>query len=434
MSVYTNLSISIERILHLSILTLLSFAILVAFKLQLVEMYGYMGFQPFETDLRYIFITALSVIIISALMPATIRRPSDFFSFLFGLFVALPYMVLHPIGGAVESLGFITNLFLLLIPILSVRLCALLACPIRTPIVLTQEKVINVVLIVCFFGTCWSVLNAPSTAGFDMGLSYERRIEGRETFPGGTFVAYLNSIVVNGLAPFIAFLGGARKQYWLSVFALACGISFFYILGLKAPVFYIFIASIMGCLSRDSKIKGVPKIFMYLLLGSFLLAALEVVIFFDYSLVVDYFHRRVFSIPPFVLSGYFDLMFIDPSSGWSLLYGLNPPEGITFLVGEKYFGNPNTNANTNAFILQLAAGGLLPYLLTISLVSVIFCFLDSIFLSRRDPVQLYIGFSYAILLLEQSATTALVSSGVAVLIFLSIICRSEGGFVVVRMK
>lgn len=139
-----------------------------------------------------------------------------------------------------------------------------------------------------------------------------------------------------------------------------------------------------------------------------------------YSIVADYFLRRVFAVPPFVLANFFDFLFRDAFSDWSAFAGKETPLGITFFIGEWYLGTKGTNANTNAFVYALASGGVPAYLLTILIVVAVFSYLDAVFRSRSSsPGMLFAGFLYAILLVEQAATTALLSSGVAAVIVLA---------------
>ena len=54
----------------------------------------------------------------------------------------------------------------------------------------------------------------------------------------------------------------------------------------------------------------------------------------------------------------------------------------------------------------------------------VFAVLDGVYASKANPVLLYVGFAYAILLPEQAATTALLSSGVGALVALGVFSRS----------
>ena len=60
------------------------------------------------------------------------------------------------------------------------------------------------------------------------------------------------------------------------------------------------------------------------------------------------------------------------------------------------------------------------YALAILLVGCVFALLDATYACRRNPELLFCGFSYAILLNAQAATTALVSSGIGFLVILVI--------------
>ncbi|MDY0096650.1 MAG: hypothetical protein RBT80_28455 [Candidatus Vecturithrix sp.] len=193
---------------------------------------------------------------------------------------------------------------------------------------------------------------------------------------------------------------------------------FYYLLGFKAPFAYIILATLIGGAVRGGRICIIPRV-VYLIFSLIFGAFIFEYLFFGFSLTGDYLIRRVLSIPPYVISAYFDFMGAGSSFHWSVAEGVNRSEPITFLVGESFLGFPGLNANTNTFIYQLAAGGVPLYALTIMLVVSVFAMLDAVYAGKKNPALLYLGSLYAVLLTEQAATTALVSSGVGLLIVLN---------------
>lgn len=119
---------------------------------------------------------------------------------------------------------------------------------------------------------------------------------------------------------------------------------------------------------------------------------------------------------------FFEFMSSDHTS-WTLLGGAIEDKPISLLVGENFLGMEGLNANTNAFVYSLGAGGLPYYFLTIVMVGVVFLILDSAFLLKNNPSFICLGFSYAILVVEQAATTALLSSGIGMLMALLIFSK-----------
>lgn len=405
-------------------LLLIAAAILALYEVQIADQNAYLGYRHAGSDPLHLLLLVVSVLVAGALLPVDIRRPSDFLFLFHILFVVLPYAVLFPIGGPVEPAQYLLNFSVLLLPLLIVRLGTASAVGLRLPSPMSYGSLELAIVALCALGTAYAFLHAPESAGIDLGSSYDRRIEGREIFQAGTPAAYLNAAIVNGFAPIAAFLGGWRRRKWLLVVALASGAGFYYVIGLKAPIFYVGLAYLVGYAARVGAVgRFVAVIFGLLWLA--LLAAFAEHVASGYSFVADYFLRRVFAVPPFLMAAYFDFMFQDPFSGWLPEVGFHAAEGITYFVGGAYLGVPGANANTNAFLYQLAAGGLPGYMVTTLLVAGVFAYLDAAYRVAGNAGFVFLGFLYAMLLVEQAATTALASSGIGALILLVSLARAR---------
>ncbi|MGI2027324.1 hypothetical protein, partial [Endozoicomonas acroporae] len=121
-------------------------------------------------------------------------------------------------------------------------------------------------------------------------------------------------------------------------------------------------------------------------------------------------------VPPYIISAYFDFITSSYPMDWNLLTGIRINDPVVFVVGEQFLEMPGLNANTNTFIYSLAGGGIIQYFKSMITVALVFGFLDMRYESSRNPMLIFVGFLYAILITEQAATTALVSSGVALLL------------------
>jgi hypothetical protein len=167
-------------------------------------------------------------------------------------------------------------------------------------------------------------------------------------------------------------------------------------------------------LYKNGKLDDIRK---YLFLMLFLLLVTAVIEFalFDYSFVSDFFVRRAIAVPPYVVSAYIEFN-EGQFDSTRFLFGTDSANGVANAVGGAILGNPDTNANTNAFIYHFVAGGILGYFLACIVVVLVYYLLDSVYKKSGNPLCIFIGFIYALLLTEQAATTALSSSGVAVLI------------------
>lgn len=392
--------------------------------MELAEMNAYVGYRFFTIDLLYGSTVMIGIILVYMLTPARIKAPSDFLHLFYGIFVLLPYVVLYPIRGLIEFEDILFNFTILAFPLLLIRLVTLSVPAIQIPELFNEEYLLRFIIVISVVGLVFAVMYAPTSAGFGVLDSYDRRIEGRSVYQAGTLLAYLVGAIANGFAPFIAFWGGWRSKLQLLGFSLFCAVALFYILGMKAPIGYIALAWIIGYAVRIGRVQALVGYIFTLLLMVFAMFLIEHLLF-GYSIVGDYFIRRAFSVPPYVLSAYFE--FMSPSSGhyWSILEGVSDSRYITYVIGEDVLGLPDANANTNAFVVKLAANGIFMYLLAVMLVATIFTLLDKVYRLNGNSLLLYVGFSYSILLIEQAATTALVSSGMGLLILFTIFSKTE---------
>lgn len=399
-------------------------AILAVYQLQLADSYAFRGYTRIEASFLYFVYLFASIFFCTLLSPPAVRHPSDFFCTIYTLVVLIPYAVLYRSRGEVDVSVFVLQFIVLAFPAACVRASG--RCPIR----FSPMRVINIELIAiglaiaCLWDLAYAVAHAPSSAGFDLSSSYIRRLEGREIFRVGTLAAYANSAIVNGFAPFLAFYAGWRNRGGYLIIALAVGTGFFYVIGLKAPLAYILSAYIVGHGARKGRIQRIDFL-LIILLNLLLLASVVEMFIFDFSYIADYIIRRVFAVPPYIMSAYFDFIDQTMEAGWSAVDGITSDIPVPFIVGEQFLMTPGLNANTNTFVYQLANGGIIGYLVTVALIVCIFMVIDSIYRHGKSAAFLYLGFSYSLLLTEQAATTALVSSGIGVLLILLALGKSR---------
>ncbi len=405
----------------------LAFVILATYQLQIAESNAYAGYVSFAVDASFMGRFVASLLLLSLAVPVRIAKPSDCFRLLYGLFVLLPYVVLHEIRGAVPLHEYVADFCILALPVFLMAAASYVVPAVRMPAVFRQEYVICLLVLLCLLGLA-NALSAPTpSAGFGLDV-YARRLEGRELFPDRSFFAYLNAAIVNGFAPLLAFIAGWRRKLWPLLLSAVCVIGYYYILGLKVPVIFVSLSLALGWAARMGKLETVGKVLCALLLGLFALFLFEYLMS-GFSYTADYFFRRAYGVPAFLMAAYFDFMAAGgaPLAAWSALDGVHAAEPITFVVGERFLGDPGLNANTNTFLYALADGGVVLYGATVLLVLIVFLALDAAYRSRGSPVLLYLGFLYAILLTEQAATIALVSSGIGVLIMFFLFSRAKQG-------
>lgn len=406
-------------------LLLMAFALNLVYRMFLQEANEYMGYRPIDAGFEYWSRVLLCVFIAALMMPVQIARPSDFFFLFYGALVVLPYVTLHPILGPIGIDCFLVNIGVLLLPAATVGFIRQGRFVMKFPSLISTEVAFRFALAAALMGAAYMVIVASGSAGFDIDSSYIRRLAARDIFTDRSVGAYVSSITMNGLLPVLAFYAGLRDRWlWLQITLFCAGV-FYYTLGVKAHVLMCGLGWLLGRGTRQGRLSSMPGLIGLLVTLLFLAFFIEYILF-EYSYVGDYLLRRLFSVPPSLLSAYFDLI-VNPLQAWGPWSGIDSPYGVTFLVGDLYFNDPDANANTNGFVHQLAANGVLMYIASMFLVGLVFKVIDSCYATKKSAVFIGIGFIYGVLLVEQGATTALLSSGVGLLLLLFSVSGGLGG-------
>ncbi len=344
--------------------------------------------------------------------------PSDFFLTFQFLVLVSPLAALYSASGYIDDSNLALTLLIASLPtfVMLIFRKIRLVVP-KIPIVESRVVVMALVLLI-FVVIRWGYLNMPHSAGFSLSDSYSRRIEGRTLFVAGSLIAYLISMGTNLIAPFLSFWAGFRKNLVLLIVPFLTAIFFYWLLGIKATFLYGLAAYGLGWVVAHKKTTRIPILAMSVVFFLFGIFLIEWRIN-GYSYVADYFFRRVFSSNVQTQGYYFDMILNNPPEGWDFLFGLNKSDfSVTYFIGERYEGNSLGNANTNAFLVAFGQGGLAGYLGAVICIPAIFFFLDKLYLVDRNPVGLFVGFTFAVLILEQAYTTTLLSSGVGFMILL----------------
>ncbi len=386
---------------------------LIVYVYQLAETNAYIGYQPLA--FRSVYVTALvvSVAIIWVLMPARITKPSDFFRYVYGIFVLLPYALFHDVGGAVGISWYASMFALLLTPLLMVALLGRVRIGLVNIRVFSVRTVDCIVVVLCLAIAVISLRSAPTSAGFGLLDVYERRLEARDIFASGSVMAYATVIATNGLIPFLAYSAGFHARTWLLAASVVLAAVFFYVLGGKAPLVYLSLAYLLGNGARRGHDSRLQHMVLLSICAAFCIVLVEWALA-GYSLTAELTFRRAFVGTGHVLASYFDLMF-GSASNWSAWTGAHAPDGVTYLVGDLYFGSGEDNVDTNAFAYALGAAGIPGFVGTVLLTGGTLWFFDAVHRATQNSRFLYLGFAFSILIAEQAATTALLSSGIGLL-------------------
>lgn len=396
---------------------------LVIYQIQLVETNYYMGYRDIDLSLDYITNLFLGGVVLAVIVPKKIKKPSDLLLYFYALFVIAPIAFFQALGKEEGFIIFFIKIAVVSAPLMLIKIGGLSKFRFRSYNIIPFKFTYYIIVFISVITLIYGVLNAPASSGFNVENSYDRRLEGRDIFLAGSVGAYLISMTVNSFLPFLSFFAAQRKSVKAFIFSLLSALAFFYLIGVKAPFAYIFIAYGIGLLVRYNKISEIPKLALILIFILFLICITEG-IFFGYSIVSEMAFRRIFSVPAQVVSHYMEMMFEDANTGWTILGGTSHPNGVTYLIGELFY-SAETNANTNALVHALASGGLFSYLAISIVLCIYYVFIDALYLYSLNPALLFIGYVYSILLTEQAATTAAVSSGIAFLTMLLLVTKNN---------
>ncbi|MBP5988446.1 MAG: hypothetical protein KA766_00335 [Piscinibacter sp.] len=408
-----------------ALLAMLTVCALYLYVHQFQETNAYVGIVPMEAlgHPLYWLGCAAWLFSIALLLPGRARSPSDVFLTIYLIGTALWSASYWPATQLLATGGAVVLWSGLLLPAALVKTAAwvvrqsTLRCG-SFPVRIYREALPPFLIALLLVAALLGYRAAGAFAGFDFEAVYDRRLSGRDSFAGNALAAYALQIATNGLAPFLAYVGATRRSWFAVAAAFGFAIFGFWLLGLKSPfVAVAFLASLGLAVSRGW-VAMFPRFVCMVVLAMMAISIVELLVF-DVSLIAEFVVRRVVLVTSMI-----QVYFVDAWSGgsgrmaWMTGIDYGGYTTVEYFIGATYIGNELTNANTNAFTRELAAGGVLGFLLVSGANAALVAYLDHLShrLHRFDAYA--ISAILALLLVEQSFTTALVSSGVLLCLLL----------------
>ena len=253
--------------------------------------------------------------------------------------------------------------------------------------------------------------------------SYERRLSGREIFSPGMIISYMVSILFNTITPFLAFYSSLKSNRFILIISLLLCVLSYWSIGLKSTILYVFVFYLIGLLIKKKNFIRSNYIFLSLMILSLII--LTEYFITNQSFITQLILRRIFFVGAKLQNMYYDAFSSLPMYELFLGKNINNFSDVTYFIGTEYIGNDQTNANTNTFLYFLLKFGFFGYLLNVLIVSLIFLFLDSIYMKNKSYIALYTGIFFAILICESSFTTSLFTSGLLFFIIFSFITKPK---------
>lgn len=400
-------------------LCLLSAGVLVLYAFQFEETNAYIGISPIRQfeDIEYWLLAAIWIAAVAWMFPSQVRCPSDIFLALYLLGTTLWSATYWPATGYL-TLGSAALLGVVLImPAGLVFASQWLARHLRGGAGASMAWMPQLPLVPTLVGllAVTSVLGyraAGADAGFDFEEAFLRRLYGRDAFAGQAVAAYLIQMSMNGFAPFLAFVSVWRRSVLGLAVALGFAVFSFWLLAAKSPLLNVLILAGLGYLVRSGRVAQFGR---WLVWGFALVLFMAVVelSFSEMSLIGEFFVRRLILVST-TIQAYFFAALSDVSISSLLLDGL-PLAGYSspeYFIGANYMGNELTNANTNAYLHQMAIGGVVGYAVVVVGTAVLMVLLDLLYLRSKRVEGFAIAAMVGILLVEQAFFTTLLSSGI----------------------
>jgi hypothetical protein len=408
--------------LHHLLLPALALLFLAIYNICIADLYAYQGMVPVALDLDFWLIFICSMFVILLVFPSNIRRPSDMFLFFYILISVLWGTVLWQGTGLIEArqqpLFFSVTFLPALVFVVARRLPIRQVKDFITPIVLASPAWLPFILAAILTVSALAAAISVGGGSLEWEQMYVRRLAGRVAFDGHVFSAYAMNMGTNGVLPLLGFVAGYRRSPVLIGIACVFILLMFYLLGLKSPAVNFTVLFGIGFCFRQAWLRNnlVPVTLTAIILVY--ISALGVFILNENTILADYLVRRISMVQPQVQSYYFDY--------WLNRETLNPIisssniqfSDITFEIGYLYFENPESNANTNAFLYALARGGIAAYVAAIFGVAFILIAIDAMAAKSRSPEFFAVAGLFAILLSEQAWTTVLMTSGIVLVLAL----------------
>ena len=410
------MEISFYKIKSIFILVFIFLISLYLFTNQIQPNNEYLGIKSIEFDFRFFVCLIFNFILINLFISYKNTISINFIN-LYLFFVVMWFFIFFDLVGKIDFQTYILLNTLTFIPILFFYLSKYIR-------VLFEKFEINIYKLnilyfinlnillstLLLFTLLVMTIKMPLEFGFDS--AYERRTLGYEVITGA--YAYLFSICMNGIAPYLAFLSILRRKYLYFILSFVFVIFCFGFIGVKAPILYVCFFAFLGFSIR--RVDFNLSYFILKLVFFILVFSIIEYWLFNFSWIADIIVRRAFVV---VAQNqlYFIDYFLNYFDFYDWLFGKSG--NITYIIGDTYHNIPNTNANVNALLYEIGRNRILGYIIMLLFLLFFFSFLDYIYFKYNNKDILGIGILYIILLLEQSYSTAFITSGIFVITILT---------------
>lgn len=399
-------------------------SVVYSYNTYLFSLYDYMGARPKDVSILDVGLWLIVAFLAAYFCGTKLQRPGDFVLAIFYLTVVPCTLVLSNANQFLSELSVVSmfnsipNAVMLGILILSVA--NLITSRAHESIRYYFNPTALYILIVANFFALL-LLGYLSRDYFSMSFfgHHDRRMLSREFIPGGTLSAYFCSIFTHGVFPILLTYGVQKKKNIYVGIGLLNVLVLWGAFGEKYPmIIAAFIFFVMHYYRRMGYLHILHLVGVFL--GVVLLGIIEAFVF-DYSYINDYFLRRTLVVPEVMLGAaelYVDRFghgfYTDTLIG--VLFNSNRTTPLTLLIGSNIFANDQTNANVNFLALSWMQAGLMGVIIEAAIVAGVIILLNKIYQQRGDWLTISVAFLLATKIIEQSLLTALISSGIMLML------------------
>lgn len=345
--------------------------------------YSYSGFEWSPNLTKYIESWVLYLVLL-ALAPYRLKRPSDFFINILLFSLTVPLLSFYGLANQSRYFLYVFILGYALVSIFRI------GRPFHIPILVEGPQVAKVLIFLCIIWVSVSfvILGGVSFFNLDFMKVYEYREAVTEKIGSG-LMGYLNFWAYKVMGPMLLLIALSRKKYLLAILVFLLHMFWFGVSSHKAVLFYPFLVLLVWfCFRKKQALAVVP-------LGMALMVVLATIIYIvlDYGSISTLIVRRVFFIPARATFNYYEFFSTNPWIWWSnssITFGLiDYPYYIdpAKLIGEwEGSGSSLNNSFLSTGYMHAGIGGIVLYGF---LVGLLFRLVDS--LAKALPMWFGIG-------------------------------------------
>ena len=374
-------------------------------------------------EIEYWLLCVLWIFLVAIVIPKKISRPSDIFILIYLLGAVFWNATYWPLTGLLDYYKAIILLFILIFPIVVIRLLQLIFDNLfnfsQSNLQLKRSHTFFTIL--AFF-LMLSFISSYQIAGQNGSFSFDnfRRLYSRDLFENHLLISYLFEMSVKGLVPFLAYLAGFRKSILYFIVAMFFSVYAFWLIALKMPIVISILMFGMGFLARVRLIENLPRILIKALFLFFIISFIEIYLN-DYSVIINHGFRRMIMVISENQAYYFDAMWQTDNysmfwSGLNHKYFVNPE----FFIGFNYLHDINANVSVNAYQQQISVNGFFGYFGVVIGIAMLLLIFDYLYLIKKNEYIFAVTLLFVFLIIEQAFSVALLSSGIFLCILLAI--------------